>query len=42
MSTERARKQAVKELNLQNLTGDEAVRLLELAEDNVYDTEDMP
>jgi len=38
MSTERARKQVV----LQNLTGDEAVRLLELANDDVYDTEDMP
>jgi hypothetical protein len=32
----------VKELNLQNLTGDEAVRLLELANNGVYDTEDMP
>lgn len=42
MSTERARKQVVKELNLQNLTDDEAVRLLELANDGVYDTEDMP
>ena len=42
MSTERARKQVVEELNLQNLTDDEAVRFLELANDGVYDTEDMP
>ena len=42
MSTERARERVVEELNLQNLTDDEAVRLLELANDGVYDTEDMP
>ena len=41
-NTERARERVVEELNLQNLTDDEAVRLLELANDGVYDTEDMP
>ncbi|MFP8958962.1 hypothetical protein ACLI4Y_19895 [Natrialbaceae archaeon A-CW3] len=42
MSTERARKRVVEELNLQNLTDDEAARFLELASDGVYDTDDMP
>ena len=42
MSTERAREKTVEELNLQNLTDDEAVRLLELANERVYDTDDMP
>lgn len=42
MSTERARKRAVGKLNLRNLTDDEAVRLLELANEGVYDTDDMP
>jgi hypothetical protein len=41
MSTERAREQTVRELNLQNLT-DEAIQLLELANKGVYDTDDMP
>ncbi|WP_164471607.1 hypothetical protein [Halosimplex salinum] len=42
MSTIEAREQTVEELNLQNLTDDEAVHLLELANEGVYDTEDMP
>lgn len=42
ISTERARKRVVEELNLQNLTDDEAVRLLELADEGVYDTDGMP
>jgi len=32
----------VKELNLQNLTDDEAIQLLELANGGVYDTHNMP
>ncbi len=42
MSTNRAREQTVEELNLQNLTDVEAVRILELANEGVYDTEDIP
>ena len=42
MSTERAREQTVRELNLQNLTDDEAIQLLELTNKGVYDTDDMP
>jgi len=42
MSTERARKKTVEELTLQSLTNDEAVRLLELANEGVYDTDDKP
>ena len=42
MSTERAREQTVRELNLQNLTDDEAIQLLKLANKGVYDTDDMP
>jgi len=42
MSTERARKKAVEELTLQSLTDAEAVRLLELANEGMYDTDDMP
>lgn len=42
MSTVQAREQTVEELNLQNLTDDEAVHLLELANEEVYDTNDMP
>ena len=42
MSTERARKKTVEELTLQNITEAEAVRLLELANEGVYDTDDMP
>ncbi|WP_178915512.1 hypothetical protein [Natronomonas gomsonensis] len=42
MSTERARKRVVQELNLQNLDADEAVQLLKLANEGVYDTDDMP
>ncbi|RRJ32526.1 hypothetical protein [Halocatena pleomorpha] len=32
----------MEELNLQNLTDDEAIRILELANEGVYDTDDMP
>jgi hypothetical protein len=42
MSTEQAREKTVEELNLQNLTDNEAIRLLELANEGVYDTDDMP
>lgn len=42
MSTEWAREKTVEELTLENLTDDEAVRLLELANEGVYDTDDMP
>ncbi|WP_435180482.1 hypothetical protein [Halorussus sp. AFM4] len=42
MSTEQAREKTVEELDLQNLTDDEAVRLLQLANKGVYDTDDMP
>lgn len=42
MSTERAREKAVEELTLQSLTDAEAVRLLELANEGMYDTDDMP
>ncbi len=42
MSTVRAREKTVEELDLQNLTDDEAVRLLKLANEGVYDTDDMP
>lgn len=42
MSTERARKRAVEELDLHNLTDDEAVRFLELADQGVYDNDDIP
>ena len=42
MSTDRARKKAVEELTLQSLTDDEAVRLLALANEGVYETDDMP
>ena len=36
MSTERARRNAVEELTLQNLTDAEAIRLLELANEGAY------
>ncbi len=42
MSTEWAHKKTVDKLTLQNLTDDEAVRLLELANEGMYDTDDMP
>jgi len=42
MSTEWAREKTVEELNLQNLTEEEAVRHLELANEGVYDTDDVP
>lgn len=42
MSTDLARKKTVEELKFQNLTDDEAARLLELADEGVYDTDDMP
>ena len=42
MSTEWAREKTVEELNLQNLTDEEAIRLLELANEGVYDTDDVP
>jgi hypothetical protein len=41
MSTERARKKTVEELNLQSLTDAKAIRLLELANEGMYDTDDM-
>jgi hypothetical protein len=41
MSTEWARKKTAEELNLQNLTYEEASRLLELANEGVYDTDDV-
>ena len=41
MSTERARKKTVEELDLQNLD-DEAVQFLKLANEGVYDADDMP
>lgn len=42
MSTGRVCRKTVKELNLKNLTQDGAARLLELAHQDVYDTDDMP
>jgi hypothetical protein len=42
MSTERAREQTVDELDLTNLTDDEAVQFLKLASEGVYETADMP
>ena len=42
MSTERAPEKAVEKLTLQSLTDAEAVRLLELANKGMYDTDDMP
>lgn len=42
MSTERAREKTVEELNLQDLDDDEAIRVLKLANEGVYDTDDMP
>lgn len=42
MSTDRARKKTVEELTLQSLTDDEAVRLIALANEGVYETNDMP
>ncbi|QSX01080.1 hypothetical protein [Haloterrigena alkaliphila] len=42
MSTERARKKTVEELTLQSLTDAEAIRLLELANEGEYNTDDMP
>jgi len=42
MSTDRARRMTVDELNLDTLDDDEAVRLLELANDGAYGKHDMP
>lgn len=42
MSTDRARRMTVDELDLDTLGDDEAVRLLELANDGVYGKPDMP
>ncbi|WP_336034298.1 hypothetical protein [Halobacterium yunchengense] len=42
MSTEWAREKTVEELNLQNLTDAEAVRYLQLANEGVYDIDDVP
>ena len=42
MSTERAREQTVAELDLTNLADDQAVQLLKLASEGVYETSDMP
>lgn len=42
MSTERAREQTIDELDLTDLCDDEAIQLLKLANDGVYETGDMP
>lgn len=42
MSTERAREKTMEELDLQDLDDDEAIRVLKLANEGVYDTDDMP
>lgn len=42
MSTERARQKTVEELTLQNLTDDEAVQFLELANEGAYELNDIP
>ena len=42
MSTDRARRMTVDELDLDTLDDDEAVRLLELANDGAYGKHDMP
>jgi len=42
VSTKQAREKTVDELDLQNLIDDEAGRLLELANERVYNTDDMP
>jgi len=42
MSTDRAREMTVNELDLDTLGDDEAVRLLELANDGMYGKHDMP
>lgn len=42
MSTDRARRMTVNELDLDTLGDDEAVRLLELANDGAYGKHDMP
>lgn len=42
MSTERAREQTIDELELTNLADEEAIQLLKLANEGVYETADMP
>ena len=42
MSTERARQQTVSELSLEDISEEKASQLLELANDGVYETADMP
>jgi len=42
MSTERVREKTVEELDLRNLNDDEAVRILKLVNEGVYDTDDIP
>jgi hypothetical protein len=42
MSTERAREHTIEELDLTNLADEEAIELLKLANDGVYETTDMP
>jgi hypothetical protein len=42
MSTQRARKLTVAELDLTNLADDKAVHLLKLANEGIYETADMP
>lgn len=42
MSTERAREQTIDELDLTDLSDDEAIQILKLANDGVYETTDMP
>jgi len=41
MSTEWVREKTVEGLNLENLTDEEAIRLLELANEGMYDTDDV-
>ncbi|WP_246997928.1 hypothetical protein [Halosolutus gelatinilyticus] len=42
MSTKDARERVVADLDLDNLTDNEAIRFLRLANEGAYDTDDMP
>jgi hypothetical protein len=42
MSTKEARERVVADLDLDDLTDNEAIRFLRLANEDVYDTDDMP
>ena len=42
MSTERARQKVVSELTLNNISEEKAVQILRLANDGVYEVEDLP